>query len=493
MKALVVRLSSIGDVVHTLPALAALRRHGWEAGWLVEPPARVLLERQPSPRRPRGGAAARRPFAWSRRLDHPARSCGAGATTWRSTSRGSGSRRPGRGSPARAAWSAGSRRARREPGSAALLRETVARTRPRPRHRQEPGAAARRSASRRSARASSRCRTRAASVARVDDALSALAGRGFAVLNPGGGWASKLWPAERFGELARGLQALGLRSLVSYGPGEEALADRVVAASAGAAVRSFPTSLLDYVELARRARLVVAADTGPLHLACAVGTPVVALFGPTDPARNGPVRAARTRWCAARRRARRATAAPALRHAGIMGEIGAAEVLEAVDAAARRRAAAGDACRLGTASRPAGSSASLRARCWRVPRPARWLLGLPLLLAGEASACGPPGHIEKTKCLATGGPYAHSRNPLYVGSLLIALGVAVACASPWVVLAVAVYFAAFYPSVMREEAAFLARKFPREYAEWAAGVPLFWPRLSPGGRAARASSGRACA
>ncbi len=50
----------------------------------------------------------------------------------------------------------------------------------------------------------------------------------------------------------------------------------------------FPTTLREYVELVRRARLVVAADTGPLHLACAAGTPVVALFGPTDPRRNGP-------------------------------------------------------------------------------------------------------------------------------------------------------------------------------------------------------------
>jgi protein-S-isoprenylcysteine O-methyltransferase Ste14 len=113
--------------------------------------------------------------------------------------------------------------------------------------------------------------------------------------------------------------------------------------------------------------------------------------------------------------------------------------------------------------------------------PVSLLLGLPLVLLGEAVRLWASGHIEKTKCLATGGPYAHSRNPLYVGSLLLALGVAVACASPWVVLAVALYFLAFYPSVMREEAAFLARKFPNEYAEWAAAVPLFWPRLRPGG------------
>jgi protein-S-isoprenylcysteine O-methyltransferase Ste14 len=114
------------------------------------------------------------------------------------------------------------------------------------------------------------------------------------------------------------------------------------------------------------------------------------------------------------------------------------------------------------------------------------LLGLPLACAGEALRIWASGHIEKTKRLATGGPYAHSRNPLYLGSLLIALGVAVACASPWAALALAAYFAAFYPSVMREEAAFLAGKFPPEYSAWAAAVPLFWPRLAPAGpRASR--------
>src|SRR5262249_25375387 len=114
------------------------------------------------------------------------------------------------------------------------------------------------------------------STARVQEGLAALGVHGYAILNPGGGWASKLWPAERFGEVARGLRAQGLVSIVTWGPGEEDLAEKVVAASDGAAQRSFPTSLLDYVELARRARVVVAADTGTLHLACAVRTPVVA-------------------------------------------------------------------------------------------------------------------------------------------------------------------------------------------------------------------------
>jgi protein-S-isoprenylcysteine O-methyltransferase Ste14 len=115
------------------------------------------------------------------------------------------------------------------------------------------------------------------------------------------------------------------------------------------------------------------------------------------------------------------------------------------------------------------------------PAPGGLLVGLVLACLGEALRIWASGHIEKTKRLATGGPYAHSRNPLYVGSLLIALGVAVACASPWVVLAVAVYFLAFYPAVMREEAAFLAEKFQEEYVVWEAAVPLFWPRLAPNG------------
>ena len=114
------------------------------------------------------------------------------------------------------------------------------------------------------------------------------------------------------------------------------------------------------------------------------------------------------------------------------------------------------------------------------PTPRSILLGLPLVVLGEAIRLWASGHIEKTLRLATGGPYAHSRNPLYLGSVLLALGVAVACASPWVVLAVALYFLAFYPSVMREEAAFLERRFP-EYAAWAQAVPLFWPRPLPGG------------
>ena len=130
---------------------------------------------------------------------------------------------------------------------------------------------------------------------------------------------------------------------------------------------------------------------------------------------------------------------------------------------------------------PAGWLVGLAVLALARPTPAWLLAGVPLAFLGEALRLWASGHIEKTKRLATGGPYAHSRNPLYLGSLLIALGVAVACASPWVLLAVAAYFLAFYPAVMREEAAFLAAKFPAEYSAWAAAVPLFWPRPAPAG------------
>jgi len=115
------------------------------------------------------------------------------------------------------------------------------------------------------------------------------------------------------------------------------------------------------------------------------------------------------------------------------------------------------------------------------PTPLSMALGVPLVLAGEAVRIWASGHIEKTQKLATGGPYAHCRHPLYVGSLLLAFGVGVASASPWVVLAVAAYFLAFFPSVMREETDFIAKKFPEEFSAWSAEVPPFCPRPTPGG------------
>jgi heptosyltransferase-1 len=111
----------------------------------------------------------------------------------------------------------------------------------------------------------------------------------FAILNPGAGWGAKQWPAERYGLVARELASHGVRSLVNYGPGEEELAAAVESASEGGA-RRISCSISELIALTRRARLFIGGDTGPMHLAAALEIPVVAIFGPTDPARNGPFR-----------------------------------------------------------------------------------------------------------------------------------------------------------------------------------------------------------
>jgi lipopolysaccharide heptosyltransferase I len=111
----------------------------------------------------------------------------------------------------------------------------------------------------------------------------------FALLNPGAAWPNKRWPADRFGEVARELHArTGLRSAVVWGPDEATLAAAVARASGEAAAMAPQTTMIEMLALAGAARLMVSGDTGPLHLAAAAGTPVVGLYGPTPPGRNGP-------------------------------------------------------------------------------------------------------------------------------------------------------------------------------------------------------------
>jgi heptosyltransferase-1 len=109
----------------------------------------------------------------------------------------------------------------------------------------------------------------------------------FVLLSPGAGWGAKRWPADRYGAVAQGLASAGYRVAINCGPGEEPLAQAIVNGSGGAA-NNLQLPMADLIAVTRRASLVIAGDTGPMHLACALNIPVVAIFGPTDPARNGP-------------------------------------------------------------------------------------------------------------------------------------------------------------------------------------------------------------
>ncbi|OFW07471.1 MAG: hypothetical protein A3I61_19695 [Acidobacteria bacterium RIFCSPLOWO2_02_FULL_68_18] len=285
-KFLIVRLGSLGDVVHGIPAAAALRRRYRRAqiDWLVDPRYTELLDlvegldrRIPfDPRDLRcASAAAWRTLGTLRRARYDvvldlqgllksavlSRLVGAGRTI---------------GFP---------RRHLREPMARFLYSET-----PDPgadRHVIHRGLGLLRAVgvddlSVRFPVAVPRSAAAAAAVER-------LGSREYAVINPGAAWPNKRWPPDRFGAVAAAVGAeFGLRSLVLWGPGEQALAETVVAASGGAATLAPETRIADLVAIARDARVMVSGDTGPLHVAGAVGTPVVALFGPTFAERNGP-------------------------------------------------------------------------------------------------------------------------------------------------------------------------------------------------------------
>lgn len=123
-------------------------------------------------------------------------------------------------------------------------------------------------------------------VARV---MSEQTGGRYALLNPGAAWPNKRWPSERLAALASALgQRHGLKSVVLWGPGERGLAEAVAAGAGGAAILTPETSIADVLALARGAAVMVSGDTGPTHIASAAGTPIVGIYGPTRPERNGP-------------------------------------------------------------------------------------------------------------------------------------------------------------------------------------------------------------
>jgi lipopolysaccharide heptosyltransferase I len=123
----------------------------------------------------------------------------------------------------------------------------------------------------------------------VDDQLARLEARDFMIVNPGGGWKAKRWAPENYALLLRHLESwFRGKVLLTGSPEENELISGILKSAGTKQAFHFPSSVVQFIALARRAKLVLGGDTGPVHLAAAVGTPLVAIHGPTDPARNGP-------------------------------------------------------------------------------------------------------------------------------------------------------------------------------------------------------------
>ncbi len=304
---LIVRLGAMGDIIHTLPAVAALRMAFPEAtlGWLVEERWAELLC---TLRYPRSGARSpERPLvdrvhtvktaAWRHAL--------ISFNTWRQVAVSLSDLRGIRYDAAidfqgairsslLARWSGapviyGSAQPRENAASMFYTRKIFVRTEGT--HVVEQALALANAVIATANPSASRDRAVLQfpldSEAETKIAEVTPSGNRFVILNPGAGWGAKMWPAERYGQVAKELAKDGLDCLINYGPGEEEIALAVEAASAGAA-RKISCSISELIAVTRSAHLFIGGDTGPMHMAAALQIPVVAIFGPTNPVRNGP-------------------------------------------------------------------------------------------------------------------------------------------------------------------------------------------------------------
>jgi len=302
LRVLVVRLSAMGDIIHGIPAIAALRRErpNLQIGWLVEQRWMELLCAHP-PERLRPRSEMKPLVEWVHVSDFKGwRKALASAATWHDMT---GCMREVRAMKYDVALDlqGAVRSAIAARLSGAKSRVGAAEPRELPARKfytaliATPGAHVVDHALSLVSAVAGEDLTYEPPVFPRDPATEAWADRfcssmGFrrlAIINPGAGWGAKCWPAESYGEVARALAEHGIAVMVNFGPDEEQLARQVRDAS-GAVARPVSCSVSELIALTRRASLLVGGDTGPMHLAAALGVPIVALFGPTRPERNGP-------------------------------------------------------------------------------------------------------------------------------------------------------------------------------------------------------------
>ena len=281
---LVVRLTALGDILHTLPAVAALRSAHRNAriDWVVERKWAPVLEGSPAidevisfDRASISGG-----ISCVRRLRQKNYTCAIDFQgLYKSSVLAALSAAPRRIGFERA-WA-------REPGAALLYTERVV---PSGRHVTELNySLAEKAGAVRPAKPEYPLRVPAGGAASVRARLAEQKIADYIVVGPGGSWRAKCWPTDRYGQFCREFErSHGLRAIVIHGPGEESLAEEVCRAAHPATPAVMRTTIEELMGLLAHARCVVAADSGPLHLAAALGASVVGLYGPTDPARNGP-------------------------------------------------------------------------------------------------------------------------------------------------------------------------------------------------------------
>lgn len=291
---LVVRLSSIGDIVHALPAVAALGETYPQAKihWAVEKRYAGLIEGNPYVHR----VLKLDTLGWRKRLTSGVtlEEIGRGILTLREVAFDAAVDFQGLWKSATIAWLSRSRERLgfaeywlREPGAAVLYTDKLS-----PHGRQhviEMNLALVERLGARTERWQFPLPHSAEDDRDVAERLAAMGAEEYIIVNPGGGWMAKRWAPENYAELIRQVATkFSGKILLTGAPDETPVIQEILGQAATERACYFPSTLIQLIALARRARLFVGGDTGPLHLAAAVGSPVVALYGPTDPARNGP-------------------------------------------------------------------------------------------------------------------------------------------------------------------------------------------------------------
>src|SRR6202162_92040 len=282
---LVVRLTALGDILHTVPAVAALRAAHPNAkiDWVVERKWAPVLEGSPAinevipfDRRSVWGA-----IECVQRLRDNSYTCAIDFQGLYKSSILAGLSGAERRIGFDRAWA-------REEGAAMFYTERVS---PAGRHVAELNySLADQAGASRPVSPEYPLRVPAGGAASIRARLHDVGiGGDYIVAGPGGSWRAKCWPPECYARFWCEFEKKNnMRVVVIYGPGEKSLAEEVARAAPPARPVIVATTIEELMGLLAHARCVIAADSGPLHLAAALGTPVVGLYGPTDPARNGP-------------------------------------------------------------------------------------------------------------------------------------------------------------------------------------------------------------